>query len=203
MDNNFSRKIYFALLNKLESFHLTPKNMKYSRFVGALFTTCALVSSLSVMMSQSAEARQCGSGWLDRLGCTIDPSNPIDNGSLNQKYYSVSVKNNSRETIWVAAHYLVDPSDTSGSCVQSVGPDSCNSPTWVTDGYWKLEPGQTSRILNGGNNISNRIIYFHAHNSKGTTWGASDIKKEVRGKVVTFFKTDMGGTITNFTQSFD
>lgn len=177
--------------------------MNYSRFIAGLLATSTLVSSLSVIMAQSAEARPCGSGWLDRLGCTLDPTNPNDNGSLNQKYYSVSVKNNSRETIWVAAHYLVDPADTSGSCVQSVGPDGCNNPQWVTDGYWKLEPGQTARILNGGNRINNRFIYFHAHNDRGETWGTSDVRKEIRGKVVGFFKSDMGGTITNFTQSFD
>lgn len=160
-------------------------------------------SSLSFITAQPVEARPCGSGWLDRLGCTLDPTNPGDNGSLLQKYFSVSIQNKSSETIWVAVHYRADPYDTSGSCVQSVGADGCNNPSWVTNGYWKLSPGESARILNSDNRVSNRIIYFHAHNSKGETWGKSDTRQTLEGKLLNFFQKDMGGNITNFTQTFN
>ncbi|MEX0269149.1 hypothetical protein AB3R30_08395 [Leptolyngbyaceae cyanobacterium UHCC 1019] len=177
--------------------------MNYSRFIASLLTTSALASSLSIMMLQPAKADLFCYPW--ERNCKVDGQvGTSGNDKLGgQKWYFVNVKNNSSRAIWVAAHYRVTPTDTSGSCVQSVGADNCNSPSWATGGYWKLEPGEKALILNSENQIDNRYIYFHAHDAQGRTWGSPELKKNVRGEVQPFFKTDMGGTITNFTQSFD
>ena len=45
------------------------------KLINCLITTAVLAGCLSNI--QNAEARPCGSGWLDKLGCTIDPTNPI------------------------------------------------------------------------------------------------------------------------------
>lgn len=177
--------------------------MNYSRFIAGLLATSALASSLNVIISRPAKADLFCYPW--ESNCSVDGQvGSSGNDKLgSQKWYFVYIKNKSSRTIWVAAHYRVTPTDTSGSCVQSVGPDNCNSPSWTTDGYWKLEPGEKALILNSDDHVDNRYIYFHAHDSQGRTWGESELKRAVRGKDQPFFKTDMGGEITNFTQSFN
>lgn len=161
------------------------------KFINCLITTAVLAGCLFNI--QNAEARPCGNGWLDKLGCTIDPTNPSENGTLKQVfgYYNVTVKNVSNKKIWVAVHYLREPVDNSDVAA------------WKTDGYWALDPGQSALILNDGARIKNRIIYFHASDAKGSTWGSSDLRKEIRGTIQPFFKADMGSGVSSFTQRFD
>jgi hypothetical protein len=177
--------------------------MNYSRFIAGLLATSALTASFSIMVPQPAKADLFCYPW--ERNCKADGEvNTSGNGKLgDQKWFFVNVKNNSGRTIWVAAYYRVTPTDTSGSCIQSVGADNCNSPSWTANGYWKLQPGEKALILNSEDQIDNRYIYFHAHDAQGRTWGTSELKQKVRGEVQPFFKADMGGTITNFTQSFD
>lgn len=162
------------------------------KLINCLITTAVLAGCLSNI--QNAEARPCGSGWLDKLGCTIDPTNPRENGTLKVVgYYHVTVKNVSNQKIWVAAHYLQEPED----------PRSGYAAGWRSNGYWALEPGESALILNDADRVKNRIIYFHAHDAKGSTWGNSDLREEIRGTIKPFFKADMGSGISSFTQRFD
>ena len=174
--------------------------MNYSRSIAALLATSALASSLSIMMSQPVKADLVCFPW--ERNCRVDgePGTSGNNKLGGQQWYFVSAKNNSNKTIWVAAYFRVTPfSPSDNSC----GNGGCNPPFWRADGYWKLEPGEKALVLNSEDRIDNRYIYFHAHDAQGRTWGTSELRENVHGKVQPFFKQDMGSKITNFTQNFD
>lgn len=102
----------------------------------------------------------------------------------NLEYYKVNIRNQTNRKIWVAVHYQRENS-------------------WITNGYWALDPGETSFILGGRQNrIQNRYIYFHAHDQAGNVWGNNPYSWEVNGTLQPFFQTNMGGEIREFTQNF-
>lgn len=137
-----------------------------------------------------AEAR-CNSLWDCPALDPTDRRSPINpasiketvNNTVNQTF-KVSIKNNSRNTIWVAANAVVFP-----------GGD------FYTQGYWKLSPGETAYILD----TPNRYIEFSAYDTNGTYWGDKKNQKKVLrdGKFRPFFQTDMGSRHNSFTQSFN
>lgn len=175
----------------------------------ALTTTsliAILVSSL-VFPSGKVDARPCGSDPLSRLGCTFDPTNPIDNdgsGRRYPKYFNVNIHNKTNRQVWVAVKYLGNPpraNSNIGSDSQVAQVMTGPSSQWKIRGYWKLAPGQKVLILNDEDRISNRVIYFHAHDDQTMVWGKDNVF-EVGGNNQPFFEANMGNTIGEYTQSF-
>ena len=161
--------------------------MKYSRFITGLLATSALASSLSIMMSQPAEARPCGRSLLDRLGCTIDPTNPRDNGNVFKSSFDVYVKNNSQKRITVTAQYMnyFEAGKKNGCADNGRTVDCDDTERWKTLS-WDANPGQELFIIS---DAVGRTIYFSAKSQDGRTeWS----KKKV----------DMGSDYRKFTYSF-
>lgn len=180
--------------------------MKIKRFTSAIVvaTISLLSSSLFVGITpQKAHAAKYFCWWWEPE-CVVDGE--IDSES---KYFKVDIRNNTSQTIWVAAMYLRGPEPLKGdeSEVQTcrvTGCDGSGRSQWVTDGYWELSPGETAFILGGAHNrISNRYIFFHAHDAQGNVWGNSEHIWEVNGEPREFFKADMGGEIVKYTQWFE
>jgi hypothetical protein len=177
------------------------KHFKYG-FVAAI---ASLVSISGVISFQIPKA-YAGCGFWE----TVDPTNPnctIKDGINNTIYsdFNVNVKNNSKETIWVATHYYVAEVKHEGescSTIDGAGENCPNEPAhWATAGYWKLEPGQKAYIKD----TVSRAIYFHAHSENGTYWGNEDTSWVVGNEGVArpFFEVDMGRNFVNFTQTFN
>jgi hypothetical protein len=172
----------------------------------ALTTTSlvAILASSLTFPSAKVEARPCGSDVLSQIGCQLDPTNPLDpNRNIfegNHKYYyHVYIQNKTNRPIWVAVHFRPNAPGSSGSesDLAVVIPVR-----WRTEGYWKLNPGQKTLILDDEERISNRIIYFHAHDEQGKIWGSNEISFDIRGENQPFFKANMGDEIGTYTQSF-
>jgi len=167
----------------------------------ALTTTSlvAILASSLTFLSAKVEARACGSDILSRIGCKIDPTNPVENdgsgGSSSYKsYYHIYIQNNTNRPIWVAVHFRQDAYEHRGT--------TYGINQWITEGYWKLNPGQKTLILDNEERISNRIIYFHAHDEQGKSWGSSEKVWDIRGENQPFFEANMGEEIGTYTQSF-
>jgi len=83
----------------------------------------------------------------------------------------VYARNNTSRPIWVASYYIPG-----------------GSSSFVTGGWWKVDPGCCKLILyNNGRNI-----YFNAHNDQGTAWSGTDTTAAVDGQIVNMFHRDTG-----------
>jgi len=170
----------------------------------ALTTTSlvAILASSLTFPSAKVEARPCGSDIFSRIGCSIDPTNPLDNdgsGRRDNYYYHVYIQNKTNRPIWVAVHFRQAPPSSSGSDSDLAVVIPAR---WITKGYWKLNPGQKTIILDDEERISNRIIYFHAHDEQGKLWGSNETVFEISNENQPFFKANMGDKIGTYTQSF-
>jgi hypothetical protein len=140
------------------------------------------------MLASKAEARPCGSDWLSRLGCTIDPTNPRENGSVFQSSFNVYVTNNSRKPIAVTARYMNYYAPGRGSCSTTDGRgENCPATeNWVTEN-WSINPGENAFIIN---NAKSRYIYFSARSLDGAVrWNEKQV--------------DMGPNYQKFTYTFN
>ncbi|MGI0480475.1 DUF1036 domain-containing protein [Geminocystis sp. CENA526] len=112
----------------------------------------------------------------------------------SRRYYTVHIHNAHNQTIWVAVSYRPDGGTSYDADIPTPirhGQDPYMG--WRTEGYWRLEPGQTALILGGNHHkIRHRYIYFHAHDANGNTWGGKDRVIQVRGREQPFFRSDMG-----------
>ena len=165
-------------------------------------TTASLVVILASSLtfpSAKVEARQCGSDIISRIGCKIDITNPPENNgsgdsSSYKSYYHIYIQNNTNRPILVAVHFRQDAYKPMGT--------TYGINQWITEGYWELNPGQKTLILDNEERISNRIIYFHAHDEQGKSWGSSEKVFDIRGENQPFFEANMGDEIGTYTQSF-
>ena len=167
----------------------------------ALTTTSlvAILTSSLTFPSAKVEARPCGSDDLSKIGCFLDPFNPLENNGSGQSsdytsYYHIYIQNKTNRPIWVAVHFRKDGYKRVGTQYEY--------DQWRTEGYWKLNPGQKTLILDDEERISNRIIYFHAHDEQGKVWGSSEKVFDIRGENQPFFEANMGDEIGKYTQSF-
>lgn len=93
---------------------------------------------------------------------------------------------------------------------------------WVSEGWWKIQPGQCSRVLNG--KLNQRFYFYYAraltslyHDRPPFTWSGkyhfcTDIKAfhiegdggcEEKGyKTKDFQQMDLGGTVRDYTLDF-
>ncbi|MEG4085216.1 hypothetical protein [Microcoleus sp. POL10_C6] len=176
----------------------------------ALTTTSlvAILASSLTFLSAKVEATEqmCDSDFFNifsQISCIdIGPTKPVDNdgsGGRDNYYYHVYIQNKTNRPIWVAVNFLQSPPGSSGSDsdLAVVIPAQ-----WRTEGYWKLNPGQKTLILDDEERISNRIIYFHAHDEQGKSWGSSEKVFDIRGENQPFFEANMGDEIGKYTQSF-
>ena len=99
-------------------------------------------------------------------------------------YASIYLMNGTSREIWTAVSYL--NSDTN---------------SWVITGYWKIAPGDKTKVIAPGNMARRGTnFYFHAHTADGTAWG-NDIRltvdrdKSVRG----FFQRNVTSSTYQFT----
>jgi hypothetical protein len=91
-------------------------------------------------------------------------------GHQGQPIYA---QNNTDRPIWVAARYI---------------PAGCRR--YVTDGYWRIEPGQRVLIL-----YNNGVwAYFHARDAQGrvSRGRGAPIRATVRGDTVDMYPEDTG-----------
>ena len=134
----------------------------------------AIVMATNLAFTSKVEARPCGRGWLDRLGCTLDPTNPRDNGSVFQSSFHVYVKNNSRKPITVTARYMNYFERGRGSCstVDGRGENCPDSVTWVTYS-WNITPSENALIIT---DAVGRNIYFSAKSQdRKLTWNEKEV----------------------------
>jgi len=110
-------------------------------------------------------------------------------------FYGVTLKNNSNTTIYAAVKYL----DINGK--------------WVTEGWWKIKPGNTSRP---DIKATGKYIYYHAHNEEYSLyWGDAiesnvcNFKFKFKGNysnqnsyLATFYEVDKGDTFNDTTFEF-
>jgi|GEM_PF-2871289 len=162
--------------------------MNYSKFIASIFVASALASSFSIVMSQPAEARPCGHTWLDRFGCTIDPTNPTDNGNVLKSQFDVYVRNGSQQTITVTATYMnyFEAGKKNGCATMEGATVDCDDTVRWNTASWDVNPGAETFIID---DAVGRTIYFSAKSEDGQyQWS----KKEV----------DMGPDYRKFTYSF-
>lgn len=184
--------------------HLIPN--KLQKIVGMTALSITLLGTTILGSPQQARADFCIDVWND--DCDIIPDEYLPEVIPGNDFYNIHVTNKSDRTIWIAVSYYrqgVEGYESSCSTVDGSG-ENCSvgsQPSeWVTDGYWQLEPGQTAFILGEDARIFNRYIYFHAHTADGMYWGDNQTMFSVNGTLQPFFMTDMGSSITVFTQSF-
>lgn len=97
-------------------------------------------------------------------------------------YFRLHYENGCHQTIWTALHYRnLDKQ-------------------WVTNGWWKLSPGQKAYVAN----TRNRYYYIYAQNDRGTRRWSGNYSYRVRGKGPYNFKEEKigGTTFRKFTQEF-
>jgi hypothetical protein len=95
---------------------------------------------------------------------------PRDGGHPGQPIYA---QNNSNRTIWVAAMYVPK-----------------GGRNYVTDGFWKIEPGQRVLIL-----YNDAVwAYFHARDAQGrvSRGTGNPVRGTVRGETVDLYPEDTG-----------
>ena len=180
------------------------KNSKLAKI--SLFLLALFVSGLFLMTpTSSAEAGGCVP-W-----CTEDT--PGYNGVIGvgkeitwdgTSYY---ILNDSNEVVYVAINYFV-PGDPTSSCLASMSASCARYDHWVTEGWWRINPGQTRKLIS---NYTNRYIYIHAKGAEGGLWSGS-LYKYVTNSVFTnantstygaylagFIKVDLGKNNSSFT----
>jgi uncharacterized membrane protein len=94
----------------------------------------------------------------------------------------IYAQNNTCHPIWVACQYA-PPGSTS----------------YVTDGFWQINPGQRALILY--NNV--QYIYFYARDDSGHVWTGNDTCTAVRGETVNMFQMDTGTGYDPWTMNFN
>lgn len=95
---------------------------------------------------------------------------------------AIYARNNTSRPIWVAAKYM-----------------SPGSQNFVTDGFWKIDPGQCVLLVYN----SNRWIYFYARNDAGETWQGNDTSGVVQCEVVSMSQQDTGLCFDPWTMNFN
>ncbi|GAB4525501.1 MAG: hypothetical protein Tsb0014_04880 [Pleurocapsa sp.] len=170
--------------------------MKFSKLFLNL-NLLGLVVLANLTIPQAAKADLFCYPW--ETDCTANGKigdDPLGVDPGVNKTYDVYLHNKHDRPIWVAIHYKYIPKKTCTNCsdIQVLRPGS----DWITDGYWKVEPGRKV-LVNVSTN--NRYIYFHAHDDRGTTWGSEQTFK-VRNQRKSFFQATMGSQIGSYTQSF-
>ena len=83
----------------------------------------------------------------------------------------IYARNNTGRPIWVAAKYMAP-----------------GSHSFVTDGFWKIDPGQCVLLVYN----TNRWIYFYARNDAGQIWQGNDTGGVVQGEMVGMTQQDTG-----------
>ena len=131
-----------------------------------------MASNLS--FTSKVEAGPCGRDIFSRIGCTLDPTNPRENGSVFQSSFHVYVKNNSRKPIVVTARYMNFYQKGVGSCSTVDGRGENCPPTerWNTSS-WIVNPSQDSFIIS---DAVGRTIFFEAKSQDGTlVWNKQSV----------------------------
>ncbi|GET39886.1 hypothetical protein [Microseira wollei] len=145
--------------------------------ISILFLTSlsAIAITTNLAFISKVDARPCGSGWLDRLGCTLDPTNPRDNGSMLASRFSVYVKNNTQQRIIVTARYMNYFESRRGQSCSTVdgGGANCDDITnWVTYS-WDFSPGESALLIN---DAVGRNIYLSARAVDGSSlWPEKEV----------------------------
>ena len=94
----------------------------------------------------------------------------------------IYARNNTSRPIWVAAHYI-----------------PAGSHSFVTDGWWRIEPGCCRLLLyNNGRNI-----YFAARDDQDAVWGGAATSVVIRGETVKMFHCDTGPCYNPWTVDFN
>ena len=83
----------------------------------------------------------------------------------------IYARNNTSRPLWVAAKYMAP-----------------GAHSFVTDGFWKIDPGQCVLLVYN----SNRWIYFYARNDAGQTWQGNDTSGVIQGEMVGMTQQDTG-----------
>jgi uncharacterized membrane protein len=94
----------------------------------------------------------------------------------------IYARNNTSRPIWVAAHYI-----------------PAGSHSFVTDGWWRIEPG-CCRLLLYNNGVH---IYFAARDDQGAVWEGTATSAVVRGETVNMFHRDTGPCYDPWTVDFN
>ena len=173
--------------------------------IGTMST--ALIGLLAIQQPKAVYAGLCLDVWND--DCDIIPDDVMPEVIPSQDFFDVYVRNNIDRPILVAVTYYregVTGRRTSCSTVDGSGEDCYvgGYPSeWVTEGYWRIQPGERAFILGESARIRNRLIYFHAHTEDGQTyWGSANRVFSINGTQQPFLEADMGGSISVFTQGF-
>jgi uncharacterized membrane protein len=95
----------------------------------------------------------------------------------------IYAQNNTNRTIWVAARYM---------------PPGGGS--YVSDGFWRVEPGQRLLILYNGNR---RFMYLYARDGQGAVWSGNAVRTTVRGETLNMFAGDTGLGYEPWTMNFN
>jgi hypothetical protein len=152
--------------------------------------TCATATGIVIAKQENVLARPCGTGWLDRLGCTLDPTNPRDNGSITENKFTVYVTNATQKPIIVTARYMNYFESRRGQSCSEVGGgggDCDPIERWQTSS-WEINPGENVLIIN---DAVGRIIYFSAKDAdnRGGFWSEKQV--------------DMGSQYRRFNYTFN
>lgn len=79
-------------------------------------------------------------------------------------YYNINVRNNCDSTIWVLLNYINDSNE------------------WITDGWWKLVPGETGYLAD----TKNRYFYHYAESEEDSSgdkyYWSNDFYKDYEGE---------------------
>lgn len=149
-----------------------------------------VLSSITATLNFScpAEARPCGRDFFSRLGCTLDPTNPRENGNLTANRFTVYVTNNSPKTIVVSARYMNNYKPGGGACstVDGRGENCPPVETWV-EYQWTVAPGETAYIINDA--VGRNIVFSAQSVDRTIRWD----RKQV----------DMGSQYGKFTYTFN
>jgi hypothetical protein len=125
----------------------------------------------------------------------IDPTNP---GSTvgealrgGPDHYNIYVKNGTSVPIQVHVVWhveLVEKAGEAGAGSLCINPSTgCSSPSWKTDSYWTVQPGQKAFLIDDAKGSS--IAYFSAKSLDGTIkWDEKNV--------------DMGSKYGNFIYTF-
>jgi hypothetical protein len=152
--------------------------------------TCTTAAGIAIAKQEGVLARPCGRGWLDRVGCTLDPTNPRNNGSLTENKFTVYVKNATQKRILVTAKYMDLFESRRGESCSTVdgGGANCDDITHWATSSWELNPGENALVIN---NAVGRIIYFSGKSvdNRGGFWPEK--------------KVDMGSQFRRFDYTFN
>ena len=171
--------------------------MKSKSQAAVLLTLGAALSGI-IGLAKPAHAGFCLDVWNPH--CDIIPDEITSREIAPMTSFDVYLHNKTGKTIWVAARYYKDVPDRTDSPLGGGGVSDTHE--WEAAGYWKVSPYEKILILYQRDDVVGRNIYFHAHSQDGSTWGSSNRKYTVRGREQPFFRADMGGSFSEYTQGF-